>query len=107
MDNSLTLKNKVAVVTGSSRGIGKGIALVLGALGATVYVTGRTKDAGEHALPGTIVETAKAVTSAGGIGVAVACDHADDRQISALFERVKREQGHLDILINNVTALGR
>lgn len=105
MDNRLTLKNKVAVVTGSSRSIGKGIALVLGALGAIVYVTGRTREVGEHALPGTIVDTAETITLAGGVGIAVACDHADDQQARALFDRVRAEQGHLDILVNNVTAL--
>lgn len=78
------------VVTGASRGIGRGIALVLGAQGATVYVTGRSKAIGDNALPGTIHETAAAITAAGGIGIAVACDHADDAQVEAQFARVCR-----------------
>lgn len=101
-------KNTVAVVTGASRGAGRGIAIGLGQKGCTVYVTGRTTKAeeagkpGQSALPGTIHETAAAVTAAGGKGIAVACDHADDAQVKALFEQVEKEQGRLDILVNNV-----
>ena len=97
------LEGVVAVVTGASRGAGKGIAIALGSHGATVYVTGRSLNEGDAALPGTIGATAEAVTDAGGTGVAVACDHADDAQVEALFERVKAEQGGLDILVNNAT----
>jgi dehydrogenase/reductase SDR family protein 1 len=97
-----SLKGKVAVVTGASRGIGKGIALELGAAGATVYVTGRTVEAGVSPLPGTVGETAAQVTELGGTGVAVGCDHHDDAQVRALFARVAAEQGTLDILVNNV-----
>jgi NAD(P)-dependent dehydrogenase (short-subunit alcohol dehydrogenase family) len=92
----------IAVVTGASRGAGRGIATALGEAGATVYVTGRTTKAGEAPLPGTIFETAEAVDAAGGHGVAVHCDHADDAQTKALFDRVEAEQGRLDILVNNV-----
>jgi NAD(P)-dependent dehydrogenase (short-subunit alcohol dehydrogenase family) len=99
------LRGKVAVVTGASRGIGKGIALALGAEGATVYVTGRTVAPGAHELPGTVGETAAEVDRRGGTGVAVAVDHADDEQVAALFERVRREQDRLDILVNNAFAL--
>lgn len=95
----------VAVVTGASRGAGRGIALALGAHGAVVYVTGRTTRSGEAALPGTIYETAQAVTDAGGQGVAVRCDHAQDQEVRALFEQVEREQGRLDILVNNVAVI--
>lgn len=98
-------KPLVAVVTGASRGAGLGIAQALGARGATVYVTGRSQQAGDAALPGTIHEAAQAVTAAGGRGVSVRVDHADDGQIAALFEQVERDQGRLDILVNNAAAL--
>lgn len=103
------LSGKVAVVTGASRGIGKGIALVLAEQGATVYVTGRTVTAGEHYLPGTVGETAAQCTErgaeSGGRGIAVGVDHANDEQVAALFEQVKNEQGRLDILVNNAFQL--
>jgi NAD(P)-dependent dehydrogenase (short-subunit alcohol dehydrogenase family) len=99
------LSGKVAVVTGASRGAGKGIAVALGAHGATVYVTGRSLKEGDAALPGTIAATAEAVTRAGGKGIAVAVDHAKDADVKALFERVQAEQGRLDILVNNATFL--
>ena len=98
-------EDRVVVVTGASRGAGKGIAIALGATGATVYVTGRSQREGDAPLPGTVQSTADAVTEAGGRGIAVACDHADDAQVEALFEQVRREQGRLDILVNNATAL--
>ncbi len=99
------LAGKIAVVTGASRGIGKGIALALAAEGATVYVTGRTVAPGSGPLPGTVGETADACTLRGGSGIAVAVDHRDDAQVAALFDRVAREQGRLDILVNNAFAL--
>ncbi|MFD3813010.1 SDR family NAD(P)-dependent oxidoreductase [Rhodococcus sp. NPDC058639] len=99
------LSGKVAVVTGASRGIGKGIALALAGQGATVYVTGRTKAPGTHPLPGTIGETAAECDRRGGRGVAVQVDHADDQQVAGLFERVGNEQGRLDILVNNAFSL--
>jgi len=99
---------RVAVVTGSSRGVGKGIAIALGAGGATVYVTGRSHQGGkEHPLGGTVESTAAAVTEAGGHGIAVTCDHSDDDQVHELFQRVEQEQGRLDILVNNATAVPR
>ena len=85
------LAGRVAVVTGASRGIGKGIALELGAAGATVYLTGRTVVAGQHPVPGTIGETAEEVSALGGTGIAVACDHHDDAAVEALFARVAEE----------------
>ena len=96
------LEGVVAVVTGGSRGIGKGIALELGAAGATVYVTGRTVLPGDHPLPGTIGDTAAAVTELGGHGVAVGCDHHVDGEVEAVFDRVMSEAGRLDLLVNNV-----
>jgi NAD(P)-dependent dehydrogenase (short-subunit alcohol dehydrogenase family) len=99
------LKGVVAVVTGSSRGAGKGIALALGAEGATVYVTGRSQKEGDAALPGTIGGTAAEVSKAGGKGIAMAVDHGKDGDVKALFERVEKEQGRLDILVNNATYL--
>lgn len=99
------LNGKVAVVTGSSRGIGKGIALVLAEQGATVYVTGRTVTPGSYPLPGTVGETAAECTARGGKGVAVAVDHGNDDQVAALFEQVRRDEGRLDILVNNAFSL--
>ena len=100
-----SLTGKVAVVTGASRGIGKGIALALGAEGATVYVTGRTVAIGSYPLPGTVGETAAEVDRRGGKGIAVKVDHAADGEVAALFDQVRREQGRLDILVNNAFAL--
>ena len=95
----------IAIVTGASRGAGRGIAIALGSHGCTVYVTGRSEKAGDATMPGTIHETAAAVTAAGGRGIAVRVDHADDAQVAALFEQVEREQGRLDILVNNACAI--
>ena len=92
----------IVVVTGASRGVGKGIALALAELEAIIYVTGRTHQEGEADLPGTIGQTAREVTERGGQGIAVRCDHSDDTDVKALFERIKDEQGRLDILVNNV-----
>ncbi len=92
------LEGKIAVVTGASRGIGKGIALALGEQGATVYVSGRTTGDGER----TIDTTARQVTEAGGEGRAIQCDHGDDNQIKALFEQIGGAVDHIDILVNNV-----
>ena len=98
---------EVALVTGASRGAGKGIALGLAEKGMTVYVTGRSTEVGSAkgwdgtTLPGTVIETAEEITKAGGKGIAVVCDHADDTQVAELFEQIKNEQGRLDILVNN------
>jgi dehydrogenase/reductase SDR family member 1 len=93
-----TLAGKIAVVTGSSRGIGRGTAIALGEQGAMVYVTGRSSGSGELS----IERTAALVDEAGGRGVAVQTDHGDDAQIEALFDRVRADEGKLDILVNNV-----
>jgi NAD(P)-dependent dehydrogenase (short-subunit alcohol dehydrogenase family) len=96
----------VAIVTGASRGAGRGIAIALGQHGYTVYVTGRTTQPGTAPLPGTIYETAEEVTRAGGKGIPVRVDHAKDAEVAALFAQVQKEQGgRLDILVNNVAAI--
>ena len=108
------LKDCVALVTGGTRGAGRGIAIELGAAGATVYVTGRSTRAapakqygeivalsGMQRVPGSIEETAEEVTRAGGRGIAVCCDHTSEDQVGALFRQVEREQGRLDLLVNN------
>ena len=92
------LTGKIAVVTGASRGIGRGTAVALAEKGATVYVTGRTSGTGEL----TIDRTVELVEQAGGRGIAVATDHGDDAQIAALFARVGADEGRIDILVNNV-----
>ncbi|MGB3301395.1 SDR family NAD(P)-dependent oxidoreductase [Gordonia sp. (in: high G+C Gram-positive bacteria)] len=96
---------RIVVVTGASRGAGKGIALALAQPGTTVYVTGRTVNPGHADLPGTIGETAAEITRRGGVGIAVAVDHSDDAQVAALFETIRAEHGHLDILVNNAINL--
>jgi NAD(P)-dependent dehydrogenase (short-subunit alcohol dehydrogenase family) len=99
-----TLNNIVALVTGASRGAGRGIALELGAAGATVYVTGRSVEGGSTTdnVPGTIDETAREVVNRGGRGVAVRCDHTVDAEVEALFDRIREDHGRLDLVVNNV-----
>jgi NAD(P)-dependent dehydrogenase (short-subunit alcohol dehydrogenase family) len=99
----MRLTDSVALVTGASRGGGKGIALVLGEEGATVFVTGRSVRGEPTTLgrPGTIDDTADEVTRRGGTGIAVRCDHTDDERVEALFERIRDEHGRLDLLVNN------
>ena len=93
----------MALVTGASRGVGKGIAVALGEAGATVYVTGRSRQGSTtEGLSGSVEDTVNEVTERGGQGVGVHCDHTHDSDVEALFARVKQEQGRLDILVNNV-----
>ena len=97
--------DRVVVVTGAARGIGRGIALELGATGATVYVTDRDSRAKTHSpLPGTVEDTAEQLTERGGRGIAVTVDQRDDAAIEALFERIGEEQGGLDLLVANAGA---
>jgi dehydrogenase/reductase SDR family protein 1 len=102
---SRSLTNRVAIVTGSSRGVGKGIAVALGAAGATVVVTARTEKIGAHRLGGTISETARLVDEAGGRGVARRVDHSKDWEIRRLVADIATRFGKIDILVNNVFSL--
>ena len=98
------LTDSVALVTGASRGAGRAIALELGTAGATVYVTGRSVRGGPTTdnVPGTVDDTAQAVSERGGRGIAVRCDHTVDADVEALFERIRSDHGRLDVLVNNV-----
>jgi NAD(P)-dependent dehydrogenase (short-subunit alcohol dehydrogenase family) len=98
------LEGKVALVAGGTRGAGRGIAVELGAAGATVYVTGRTTRAqrSEYDRPETIKETAELVDQAGGKGIAVRVDHLEQAQVRALVGRIEGEQGRLDVLVNDI-----
>lgn len=100
------LAGRVAVVTGATRGAGLGIARVLGGEGATVYVTGRSVRGAPTVpeYPGSIEDAAEEVTARGGTGIAVRCDHTDERSVIALFERVRAEEGRLDVLVCNAWA---
>lgn len=101
------LADCVCLVTGASRGIGKGIALELGAEGATVYVTGtssrqsRSQKNGQEDEPGTVEDTVDEIRALGGNGIAVVCDHGKDDDVKRLFAQIQLEQGRLDILVNN------
>jgi NAD(P)-dependent dehydrogenase (short-subunit alcohol dehydrogenase family) len=99
---SETLKGKVALVAGASRGCGRGVAVALGEQAATVYVTGRSRRGGRSpidGISGTIDKTAEEVTRRGGVGIAVQVDHTDAEQTKRVLERVQDEHGRLDVLV--------
>ncbi|WP_306337507.1 SDR family oxidoreductase [Streptomyces sp. KL118A] len=105
MENTQNLTGKIALVAGATRGAGRAMAVELGRAGATVYVTGRTTRAHTSEIgrtTETIEETAELVDAAGGRGIAVPTDHLEPEQVAALVERIDREQGRLDILVNDI-----
>jgi dehydrogenase/reductase SDR family member 1 len=98
------LKDCVALVTGGSRGVGKGVAIGLAEAGATVIVTARTRSSGGSEWPGSLEETIAAIDEAGGKGVGLLCDHSDDGSVKDVFDLIRRDHGRLDVLVNNVFA---
>src|SRR5262245_30558165 len=100
----MTLEGKIALVAGGTRGAGRGSAVELGAVGATVYVTGRTTrdQQSEYGRPETIEETAELVSASGGIGIAIKVDHLIAEDVRKLVDRIRAEQGRLDILVNDI-----
>jgi dehydrogenase/reductase SDR family protein 1 len=99
------LRGQIAIVTGGSRGVGKGAALGLGEAGATVYVTARTVAPNQSPYPGSLAETISEIDELGGKGIALPCDHADDQAVKATIEQVIAKEGGIDILVNNVFSL--
>ncbi len=98
-----TLKGKIALVTGASRGVGKGVALGLGEAGATIYITGRTEsEVHVTGWPGTLQQTVEEVEALGARCIPIRCDHRSDEQVASVFQQIIQEQGWLDILVNNV-----
>jgi dehydrogenase/reductase SDR family protein 1 len=103
MSSSISdLKGKIALVTGASRGVGRGAALGLGEAGATVYITGRTESGDLSQWPGNLQQTAEEVERAGGKCIPIRCDHRNDQEVEQAFKQIISEQGWLDILVNNV-----
>jgi NAD(P)-dependent dehydrogenase (short-subunit alcohol dehydrogenase family) len=103
MTDARPLAGQVALVTGASRGIGKGIAVELAGAGATVYFTGRTTTE-DPQRPGTIQRTADEIARAGGRAIPLRCDHHQDAEVAGVFERIEKDAGRLDLLVNNATA---
>ena len=103
MADAKPLAGQVALVTGASRGIGKGIAIELATVGAKVYFTGRSTVENPQS-PGTVAATEEEIREAGGSGVGVVCDHHVDAEVAEVFQRIEKDDGHIDILVNNATA---
>jgi NAD(P)-dependent dehydrogenase (short-subunit alcohol dehydrogenase family) len=103
MSTEKPLEGQIALVTGASRGIGKGIAVELATAGAKVYFTGRTT-AEDPERPGTVGATEAEILDEGGLAVGMVCDHHVDSQVAAVFERIREDEGRLDLLVNNATA---
>ena len=103
MDNEKPLLDKIALVTGASRGVGKGIAIALAKAGATVYISGRSinNEASTVPLDGSLDDTVATICEFGGKCIAIHCDHNNDSDVQILFEQIEQEQGRLDILVNN------
>lgn len=104
-DRNKPLSDRLVLVTGASRGIGKGVALALGTAGAKVAITGRRPASSETALPGTLEQTAAEIDARGGRGIPMYCDHSDDEQVRAVVKTLLAEHGPIDVLVNNVFAL--
>ncbi|MBR0898271.1 SDR family NAD(P)-dependent oxidoreductase [Bradyrhizobium tropiciagri] len=98
------LRDRIVLVTGGSRGVGKGVAIGLAEAGATVIVTARTRNSGGSEWPGSLDETIAAIDAAGGRGIGLLCDHSDDGSVKEIFDLVRRDHGRLDVLVNNVFA---
>src|SRR5438552_6317968 len=98
------LHGQVAVVTGASRGIGRGIAEVLAECGARTYIVARSADSAPAGRTGTLADLAEAIASSGGEAVVAPCDVSDDEAVAALFDRIGTDEGHLEIVVNNAVA---
>src|SRR5258708_26484375 len=102
---SKAVEGCLALVTGASRGAGKGVAIGLAEAGATIVVTARTRTSGAGEWPGSLDETLEEIARAGGEGVGIECDHSDDKAVEGVFARVARDYGGLDTLLNNAFAV--
>lgn len=98
------LEGCIALVTGGSRGVGKGVAIGLAESGATIFVTARTRKSGTANWPGSLDETIAEIAETGGKGIGLECDHSDDQAVRQVFHRIERDSGGLDLLVNNVFA---
>ncbi len=103
MSKEKPLDGQIALVTGATRGIGKGIAIELAINGAKVYFTGRSTR-NDPQSPGTLAATQEEITKAGGLGVGIRCDHHEDAQVAEVFDRIRGDDGRIDLLVNNATA---